>query len=284
MTAVVSYAYAVVRDAPALEEALTGLSGVSGAPVHLVRSEGRDGPAAAVSPVPASEFGEDALRSHLEDLDWLEATARAHHRVVEALAERTTVLPLRLVTVYLDDERVRSMLEGRRDAFGSRLDELASRAEWGVKVFVDEPAAQAPAGPPPAGEPSPGRAYLNRRRTQRAARETTYRHAGQAAERIESAARPYAVGRVRHRPQQGGIAPRAGENVTNDAYLVPLRHTEEFRAGVARAADGLTGVRIEITGPWAPYSFVAPDTPEDRDPETPVDRVPDTPEDGGKAP
>ncbi|MFF8614196.1 GvpL/GvpF family gas vesicle protein [Streptomyces sp. NPDC015350] len=268
MTAAISYAYAVVRDVPALEEVLTDLSGVSGAPVHLVRSESCDGLAAATSLVSGSEFGEAALRSHLEDLDWLEATARAHHRVVEALAERTTVLPLRLVTVYLDDERVRSVLEGRRDAFDSRLDELASRAEWGVKVFVDEPTEQPPAPRPPTGEPSPGRAYLNRRRTQRAARENTYRHAGEAAERIESAARPYAVGRVRHRPQQGGIAPRTGENVTNDAYLVPLRHTEEFRAGVARAADGLTGVHIEITGPWAPYSFAAPDTPEDQE-ETP---------------
>ncbi|MGW2181926.1 GvpL/GvpF family gas vesicle protein [Streptomyces sp. NPDC001732] len=269
MTAVVSYAYAVARDAPALEETLTDLSGVSGAPVHLVRSESCAGLAVAVSPVSGNEFGEADLRSRLEDLDWLEATARAHHRVIEALAERTTVLPLRLVTVYLDDERVRSVLEGRCDAFDSRLDDLACRAEWGVKVFVDEPAAQPPRTRPPAGEPSPGRAYLNRRRAQRSAREDAYHHAGQAAERIESAARPYAVGRVRHRPQQGGIAPRRGENVTNDAYLVPLRHTEEFRAGVARAAEGLTGVHVEITGPWAPYSFAAPDTPEDREEEAP---------------
>jgi hypothetical protein len=269
MTAAISYAYAVARDTPALGEALSGLSGVSGAPVHLVRSESCDGLVVAVSPVSGNEFGEDALRSHLEDLDWLESTARAHHRVIETLARRTTVLPLRLVTVYLDDERVRSMLEGRCAAFDSRLDDLASHAEWGVKVFVDEPAAQPPGTRPPPGEQSPGRAYLNRRRTQRDAREDVYRRAGQVAERIESAARPYAVGRVRHRPQQGGIAPRTGENVTNDAYLVPLRHTEEFRAGVTRAADGLEGVRIETTGPWAPYSFVTADTPEERKEEAP---------------
>ncbi|WP_335934974.1 GvpL/GvpF family gas vesicle protein [Streptomyces sp. PTD5-9] len=266
MTEAISYAYAVARDDGTLRQALAGLPGVSGAPVHLVRSENCGDLVVAVSPVPQSEFEEDALRRHLEDLDWLESVARAHHRVVEVLAERTTVLPLRLVTLYLDDDRVRSVLEDRREAFGSRLDDLTARAEWGVKVFVDETTANGPPEEPrPAEELGPGQAYLSRRRAQRNAREDAYRSAGHVADRIESAARPYAVGRVRHRPQQPGLAPRTGQNVANDAYLVPLEHAEAFRADVGRAADGLAGVHVEITGPWAPYSFVAPDLPQDGD-------------------
>ncbi|MGW2845726.1 GvpL/GvpF family gas vesicle protein [Streptomyces sp. NPDC001108] len=264
MITAISYAYAVARDDGALGRALTGLSGVSGAPVHLVRPTDRDTLVIAVSPVPEEEFGEEALRLRLEDLDWLESTARAHHRVVEALAGHTTVLPLRLVTLYRDDERVRSVLRDGRDAFGSRLDALASRAEWGVKVYVDDQAPEDPEGRPDAEATGPGRAYLSRRRVQRNAREGAYRRAGQVVERIESAARPYAVGRARHRPQQGGIAPGTGQNVSNDAYLVPARCTDEFRAQVGRAAEGFEGVRVEITGPWAPYSFAtAPDVPQD---------------------
>jgi hypothetical protein len=263
MTAAVSYVYAVARDGGALHEALTGVSGVSGAPVRLVRAEGCDGLVVAVSPVPSNEFDEESLRRHLEDLDWVERTARAHHRVVEALAGCTTVLPLRLVTVYRDDERVRSVLADGCDAFASRLDELASRAEWGVKVFVDEP-SEGTQQDASATELSPGRAYLSRRRDRRNAREDAYRRAGQAVSRIESAARAHAVGRVRHRPQQGALGPRTGQNVSNDAYLVPLQNAEDFRVEVARAADGFTGVRVEITGPWAPYSFAAPDLPQDR--------------------
>ncbi|MEU3655984.1 GvpL/GvpF family gas vesicle protein [Streptomyces sp. NPDC032161] len=258
----ISYAYAVARDDGGLERALAGLFGVSGAPVHLVRSEHCDGLVIAVSLVPESEFEEDALRLRLEDLDWLESTARAHHRVVEALAARTTVLPLRLVTLYRDDERVRSVLADRCDAFGSRLEALASRAEWGVKVFVDEPTAEGREEPSADEGLGPGRAYLSRRRAQRSARDDAYRHAGHVARRIESAARSYSVGRVRHRPQQGVLAPGAGQNIANDAYLVPSRYTDEFRAHVASAADGFEGVRVEITGPWAPYSFATPDLPQ----------------------
>ncbi|MEE1767806.1 GvpL/GvpF family gas vesicle protein [Streptomyces sp. JV185] len=259
MTGTVTYAYAVARDADgSLAETLSGLPGVSDAPVHLVRArEGHD-VVIAVSPVPERDFQEAALRVHLEDLEWLESVARSHHRVIEALAARTTVLPLRLATVYLDDERVRVTLRARHEAFDRRLNELAAQVEWGVKLYIETTAAsESPADADALSGLSPGRAYLNRRRAQQHAREDAYQDAERAAERVEAAARAHAVDRVQHRPQQGELARRPGENVVNDAYLVPLHRTEGFRAAVMKAAEGLPGVRIEVTGPWPPYSFAA---------------------------
>ncbi|WP_331749096.1 GvpL/GvpF family gas vesicle protein (plasmid) [Streptomyces sp. NBC_00984] len=232
MTEVITYAYAVARDADGvLEEELSGLPGVADAPVHLVHTGHRRDVVVAVSPVPAQDFQEAALRAPLEDLDWLESVARAHLRVIDALAALTTVLPLRLATVYLDDER---------------LSDLAAQVEWGVKIYVEAPAAtEGPAEPSADPDLSPGRAYLSHRRAQRHAREDAYRDADQVAWRVEDAAPDVAVDRVRHRPQQGELARGPGENVVNDAYLVPLAHAEQFRA-----AEGLPGgVRIEVTGP-----------------------------------
>ena len=266
MSEVMSYAYAVARDADGtLGDALSGLPGVADGPVHLVRGGGDV--VVAVSPVPTQDFGEAALRRHLEDLDWLESVARAHHGVIEALAEHATVLPLRLATVYLDDDRVRGMIDASHDAFSERLADLAAHVEWGVKIYVEAPAAEeSPAAPPAEQDAGPGRAYLRQRRAQRSAREDTYREAQRAAERVEAAARGYAVDRVQHRPQQGELARGPGENVSNDAYLVPADRAESFRTEVAGAAEGLSGVRVEVTGPWAPYSFAAP-------PEGPAERA-----------
>jgi hypothetical protein len=253
------YAYAVVRSsATAVPTALTGIRGVAGGPVALLRA----GPvAAAVSAVPADEFSEAALKARLEDLDWLEATARAHHFVVDALAAHTTVLPLRLATVYRDDARVEQMLNERERDFTSLLDRLDGHLEWGVKVYAEED----PAAPPdewdaPADEPGSGRAYLRRRRQQYRSREDVWRAAEEAARRTAELARGLAVDRARHRPQQGDLAAVPGRNVrnvANDAYLVPRHLAEEFLERMRHAADDLPGVRVEVTGPWAPYSFTA---------------------------
>ncbi|KUO21006.1 GvpL/GvpF family gas vesicle protein [Streptomyces dysideae] len=269
MNGQVSYAYAVVRSSPSLERtALPGVRGVADSAVTLVHSGAL---AAAVSAVPREEFSEAALKVRLEDLGWLETTARAHHFVIETLAAHTTVLPLRLATVYLDEDRVGEMLSEREQDFTAMLDRLADHVEWGVKVYAEAPttsaapsAAALSAGEGgPADEEKPGRAYLRRRRYQRQAREDAWRLAEEAVRRTEAQARGLAVERARHRPQQGDLAGQAsGENVANDAYLVPRRLAEKFRSRMLHAADGLQGVRVDVTGPWAPYSFALPPAPD----------------------
>lgn len=253
MSDLMTYVYGVTRADDALAERLAALEGVAGAPVRVL-SDGNS-LALVASSVPAADFREEALRRRLEDLDWLTAVARAHHGVVEAVAAYTTVLPLRLATVYLDDTRAREVLYAGRELFMDRLARLSGHVEWGVKVYVDPSAAPEPPPAPAEAELTPGRSYLRGRRQQQRHRDTAHQAAQRAAEGIEAAGRAYASQRARHRVQQGTLAEAAGENVVNDAYLVPLEQGDAFRAEVRRAADGLAGVRVEITGPWAPYSF-----------------------------
>ncbi|MFF2852269.1 GvpL/GvpF family gas vesicle protein [Streptomyces sp. NPDC058001] len=251
----VVYAYAIALDTAGLDEAVAALTGVAAAPVRLVHDRVDPDLTAAVSSVPQADFDEDALKRHLEDLDWLEVTARSHHGVIEALAARTTVLPLRLATIYLADEGVVDALDRGRAVFLDGLSRLSDHVEWGVKVYVQPKSAAGPAPAPERASRSPGRAYLKGRRAQREGREQFYALAARAAEKIEEAGRRYASDRARHGVQQGQLAVRPGENVVNDAYLVSLAASEDFRTAAAGAAQGLAGVQVEVTGPWAPYSF-----------------------------
>ncbi|USA05440.1 GvpL/GvpF family gas vesicle protein [Streptomyces lydicamycinicus] len=229
-----------------------------------VRTASADGLTALVSSVPADAFSEEGMKAQLENLTELEEIARTHHTVVEAAHTGTTVLPMRLATVYLDDARVRSMLRERGAEFDALLSRLEGHAELGVKVYADPRAAAAdpaPAsdGPEPADPPvSPGRAYLQQRRAQRRTQRDAYRAAGAVADEVRGRAAALARDRVAHRPQQGELAAGAGENIANEAYLVPTDQLREFHQAVAGLADGVPGVRIEVTGPWAPYSFATP--------------------------
>ncbi len=66
------YVYAVCR--PFGTPLQAELTGVAGAPPKQLSHHGL---VAVVSEVPAEDFAEEPLRAHLEDLEWLTATARA---------------------------------------------------------------------------------------------------------------------------------------------------------------------------------------------------------------
>lgn len=289
--ATLTYVYAVTRPTGRLAEALATLQGIGGAPVRLLLpgppsgagadpDAGRGAPTAsgavpaapafAASEVPESDFNEHALKNHFEDLEWLEHVARTHHDVVQALAAHATVLPLRMATVYQDESRARHVLTAQRHAFARRLDELDAHTEYGVKIYLTAPTTTAGTRTGDGAEATrtapagPGQAYLHARRAQHHAREAVYQQARQAAATIEAIAARHATGRVRHAPQSGALT-GPQENVLNDAYLVPDHQAEPFRNAIADAAGDFPDLRIEVTGPWAPYSFAmsAPDSPPD---------------------
>ncbi|MGI5122232.1 GvpL/GvpF family gas vesicle protein [Marinactinospora thermotolerans] len=254
-----AYAYAVARPFPA--ERLDGLRGVGGYPVRLVE---HDDLVVAVSPVPLHEFDEQALKARLEDMDWLEAIARAHHSVVDAVGQAGAVVPLRLATVYHGEERAREALREEGWRFRAVLDRLTGRHEWGVKIYADPSAMPAPEQRPRpgagsgGGAESPGKAYLRRRQEQRRSRDDTWRTATALVRRVEESLADLADACQQHRPQDAKLSGEPGENVLNAAYLVPDSGARRFLEVVeALRANAPTGTRIEVSGPWAPYSFTA---------------------------
>lgn len=266
-----TYVYAVAAGSPGLGEVVARLQGVAGTSLTLLTTSGAGpgSPVFAMSRVPAADWNGQALKAHFEDLSWLEATARAHHEVIEALAARTTVLPLRLATLYEDTARALAALQEQHDLFAERLALLAGHTEFGVKAYI-APATTGP-DPPPADTTGPGKAYLRSRRAQQHARDDRYRQAARAAQQLTDTAARYASARVSHPVQIGPLAgDRDGENVLNDAYLVPDDRADDFRGAIEQDAARLPGIRVRVTGPWAPYSFAtpppeAPEAPDGRD-------------------
>jgi hypothetical protein len=249
MTTGLRYVYAVCRPFGAALQSQIG--GVAGSPPHLLTHHGL---VAVVSTVPERDFAEEPLRQHLEDLDWLTETARAHQGVIDALTTVTTPLPLRLGTVFRDDSGVRVMLEEREEEFRRTLQRLDGRVEWGVKVYaVPESAPE----PEETGQrPASGRGYLMQRRRQTRASEDMWQRAESFASRLHETLSAHAEDSRLHNPQNAVLSGAAGRNVLNAAYLVPRADSEEFVELVDRTKDDVPGMRVELTGPWAAYSFV----------------------------
>ncbi|MEE1753932.1 GvpL/GvpF family gas vesicle protein [Streptomyces sp. SP18CS02] len=272
MTERLRYVYAVTRP---FEGVLPdGVRGIGDEPPRLLHHGDLT---AVVGAVPAEDFDEAPLRAHLEDLDWLAATARAHDAVIAALSTVACPVPLRLATVCRDDSGVRLLLEQGHDRFVRTLDRLDGRVEWGVKVYADpgkdtggtaperEPApGTAPAEGPGAGRTGGGRDYLRRRLHARRNREGDLERADALSRSLHEELSRYAEAGAVHRPQDARLSKAEGVNVLNAAYLVDRARSEAFVERVGRTSE--PGIRVELTGPWAPYSFAGiaeEDTGED---------------------
>jgi hypothetical protein len=239
--------------------AMPDVAGVGGTPLRAVAAAGL---VAVVSAVDLAEYGEEPLRGNLENLEWLEATARAHHDVIDAVAEAGPVVPMQLATVYRGEDRVAAMLAERRDDFQAVLERIRGRVEWGIKVYVPDPAG---AAVPTAGSGSerPGAAYLQRRRSELSAREDARAAAASSAEEIHAELAGLAAAATLHKPQHSQLTGRPEPMILNGAYLVDYERASAFSAAAYDLAGRRSAVRLELTGPWPPYSFTQP---SDEDP------------------
>ncbi|MFC5907698.1 GvpL/GvpF family gas vesicle protein [Streptacidiphilus monticola] len=246
------YTYAFTAPDPDARLSWADLVGVGGAPVRPLPL---GDVTAAVSDVPERVFDETALRRRLEDLSWLEATARAHDAVVQALAAHGTVLPLRLATLHRDAGSLRASLAEWPD-LPARLGKLTGCQEWAVKIDV----LSSPDAVPAASAAEDGRSYLRRRHAQRLGGKAREAAVAELERRLPQELAGVVTSVRALTPQSGALArSRRGVNLVNHAYLVPQRHSEQFHARVeALAAHLPDGVAVEVTGPWAPYNFSAP--------------------------
>ena len=260
------YVYCVIAagERPPLE----GQAGVDGGAGIALLAHGDV--TAVVSGVPLDEFGADALRKNLEDMAWLERTARAHQAVLDRVLDHTTaIVPMRLCTIFDDEQGVREMLAREREVLLASLERVRDHSEWSVKLLVDPAAvdaavrARGAAAAPQPGEAGAGHAYLARKRAERSLRERSRDLVESAAEGIHSRLGEEAVAATLLPPQRRELSGRSGEMVLNGAYLVHRSRVDAFRAAVEelRNAHGELGLEVDLSGPWAPYNFVAAEQP-----------------------
>jgi hypothetical protein len=233
------------------------VEGVEARPVRLHRHAGLT---ALVSDVPPEGFSEEALRARLEDLEGLEALARAHEAVLEAAMTGGAVVPFRLCTIYSSADRLNAMLVREGLTLTAALDRLDGMQEWGVKAFLRAPATASAAGAPT--EATSGTEYLTRKRERRDAADTGREAGEDVVARIHDRLVECASAASLSRPQDRRLSGREDDMVLNAAYLLPAERAGAFHLLVETLGrrHEPDGVDLELTGPWPPYHFV--ETPE----------------------
>jgi hypothetical protein len=241
----VIYLYALT-PAPAMPmEAM----GVAGAPVQAIPHGTVVG---YISRVGVDEFGAKALHGNLNDLDWLERTARSHDAVVARLSASTLTVPVRLATVFRDLAQFHDMLELEQDKIHTLFDHLRGHHEWGVKGFV-QPVTNSDEVADETTQNRPGTAYLQRRSAAMSAQQATVTSAREQAERVHAALADIAAASRLRPAHDRRLARRSERMILNASYLVSDERSTSFTDTVHALSNQV--LDLELTGPWAPYSF-----------------------------
>ncbi|WP_405829262.1 GvpL/GvpF family gas vesicle protein [Streptomyces sp. NBC_01176] len=238
--------------------ALVGLRGVTDeAPVSVLPLKTLT---AIVQTVRARDFTDEAWQARLSDQRELERYARAHHDVVSAAAACCPTVPLPMATLYHGEQRARDALTGEADRFHTALQRIAHHAEWGVKVYAppcppDDSTRSATSAGPSRPAPGAGLAYLERKRGVQERRERSQDEALRVAESVDAEVRLLAAASRRLRPHGPQLSGERRIQVLNATYLVAEHRADELTL-LAQSLRERTGVQIELSGPWVPYSFV----------------------------
>jgi hypothetical protein len=178
--------------------------------------------------------------------------AVAHHRLLTTLALRRDLAPIRLGAVYGDEKSARTMLELEGDKFRAALDRVSGAAEYALKMVPG--ATSAPVEPPP---PATGRAFLQRRGAEAAARRNAGDFARAAANSAFGDLARHARAHVFLPPRRHATADQE-KRMLDAALLVPRSEADRFGIAViaAQSQAARVGYVLSVAGPLPPYSFM----------------------------
>lgn len=223
------------------------------------------GLAALSSPVPLASYGEESLAEHLSDASWTAVRAMRHETVVEYVARRASVVPLRFGTIYLERAGVERMLEEKRQELARLIERLRGREEWGVNLYCDQSALMSSiTSVSPvlrdlaerASQASPGQSYLMQKKIDTLRVDEARAALSRIVDEIEQALREKSEDARRLRVLKVE-ATEYGELKAKFAFLIQRSDFEAF-SGVAEhlaREHQAAGVRLELTGPWPAYNF-----------------------------
>lgn len=215
-----------------------------------------------MSPVPALEFGPQALEDRLRDANWVRDRVLAHQKVLVTLLGSYDLVPFKFCTLYVSEARVEEAMAQYYTALDKALGRVRGATEWGVKLYCDR---ETVAGWVQSSDEavrsireaiahaSQGAAYFLGKKLTSALREAVDRAVDACVQeshrRLAQCARDAVVN-----PVQPG---QEGEVVLNAAYLVDAPAEGVFRAALQGLEEiyAPRGFRYELTGPWPPYNF-----------------------------
>lgn len=259
-----SYVYCILKSGDWMKSNDSNIVGIDGSnPLFFVEYRGI---MAAVSDVPLSQFGKEALDKMLNNVEWLGKAAFKHEDLLLKFMEQTTVIPIRFCTIYHNKEGIMDLLTERYEEFYETLEFLTGKEEWGVKVYLDQALLEeriSATGSEFAkldneiSSVSPGKAFFLKKKRDRLLTEKadtqSFVYADEFHRRLGNCAERAALNQLLEQETTGN--PK--RMILNASYLVSRNMIDGFRAEAKsiEAEHASLGLELDVSGSWPAYHF-----------------------------
>ena len=165
----------------------------------------------------------------------------AYHDAIERLSGvMPAVLPVRFGTTFQSETEIIALLRARAAAFRMVLGRVRGRVQMTVRLLPGEDQPPKADERPSAADRSSGAAYLRAR--------------ARAARRLATWPPCVELARVVRRWIRAEVIEER-HGVVSVYHLIPRRAPAQYRRAVK---DGVSGLRVQVTGPFAPFAFADP--------------------------
>jgi hypothetical protein len=220
--------------------------------------------AAVWSPVLVEDFCGPEAEERLQDLTWIGPQVIRHQEVVAGVMRHSPVLPVRFGTIFASRANLEKVLQRHSVTIVEFLEHFTDQEEWAVKGMLDRPGARDKlfalnlAREAESLEAlSPGKRYFEEQRLRAAGDQELQRWLKEVCRQLWTNLQDYAAEVQERRLLSRETTGSDQDMVWNWALLIPRPAVDGFKASIqhlnAQYAD--RGLRLDVTGPWPPYSF-----------------------------
>jgi hypothetical protein len=174
------------------------------------------------------------------------------------------VLPVRFGTIFASLANLEKVLQRHSGTIGEFLERLTDQEEWAVKGMLDRSGAREKLFSlklAQEGESltalSPGKRYFEEQRLRAASDQELKRWLQKVCREVWISLQDYAAEVQERRRLSRETTGSDQDMIWNWALLIPRQAVGDFQARIqdVNAQYAPRGLRLNVTGPWPPYSF-----------------------------
>lgn len=192
------------------------------------------------------------------DTEWLKTNIILHHEVVSMVCRDHTVVPLKFGTIFSDRKSLTEELEKNYRSVKTALKEIGQKEEWALKVYVNKEEFVEKVRRKKRTEKMASDWYRERKEEEQLKEKLSKRLDALLSEIVERFRKISVKMITQDLPSIGEPVDPLRTIVLYGALLVPRERSHILKKETEKLDKRYqkAGLRLEMVGPWPPYSFV----------------------------